>query len=161
MDNAAPTVLDTSQLPTRQIKRKTPSQRGPSDKLASVLSQRPQYLSSPFCDIPWSDDTDGDGSGSGSGSDEYTAEPIDEQEIFGENRLIYAVPLALALSLFPLPPSPTPILCRIIISLSQFRTRGLYRPVGSYPDYAGACGCSPVALAASYPTRTMAHDTSG
>ena len=84
MDNAAPTVLDTSQLPTRRNKRKAPSQKGPSDKLARVISLRPQYLSSPFCDIPWSDDTDG--------SDDYTAEPIDEQEIFGENSLIHPAP---------------------------------------------------------------------
>lgn len=97
MDNAAPTVLDTSQLPTRQNKRKTPSQKGLSDKLGTLISQRPQYLSSPFCDIPWSDDSHG----SGSGSDEYTAEPIDEQEIFGENSLVCAVSSVPFVSPFP------------------------------------------------------------
>lgn len=82
--NAAPTILNTSQLPTRQIKRKTTSQKGASGSIGDIFSQRPQYLSSPFCDIPWSDDTDG--------SDDYTAEPIDEQEIFGENSLIHPAP---------------------------------------------------------------------
>ncbi|KAI0008165.1 hypothetical protein F4779DRAFT_618927 [Xylariaceae sp. FL0662B] len=71
LDNANPTVL--SQLPTRQHK-KTTAQRGHKSKISDMVLRKPQYLSTPFCDIPWSDDSESD--------DEFTAEPIDEQEVY-------------------------------------------------------------------------------
>ncbi|RYP78312.1 hypothetical protein DL769_003190 [Monosporascus sp. CRB-8-3] len=73
-DNANPTILNTSQLPTRQRKRRTVSQKGTADKLGDLLLRNSDYPSPSFSDIPWSDDTDS--------SDEFTVEPIDEQEIF-------------------------------------------------------------------------------
>ncbi|RYO82463.1 hypothetical protein DL766_007401 [Monosporascus sp. MC13-8B] len=73
-DNANPTILNTSQLPTRQKKRRTVSQKGTADKLGDLLLRKFDYPSPPFPDITWSDDTDS--------SDEFTVEPIDEQEIF-------------------------------------------------------------------------------
>ncbi|RYP62719.1 hypothetical protein DL771_009610 [Monosporascus sp. 5C6A] len=75
-DNANPTILNTSQLPTRQRKRRTVSQKGTAEKLDDLLLRKFDYPSPPFSDTPWSDDTDS--------SDEFTVEPIDEQEIFGE-----------------------------------------------------------------------------
>lgn len=71
-DNANPTILNTSQLPTRQNKRKTIPQKVTTNEFEVI----PSYLSKPFSDNLWSDDTDA--------SDDFTAEPIDEQEIFGE-----------------------------------------------------------------------------
>ncbi|KAI1251746.1 hypothetical protein MGN70_006315 [Eutypa lata] len=69
-DNANPTILNTSQLPTRQNKRKTIPQKVTTNEFEVI----PSYLSKPFSDNLWSDDTDA--------SDDFTAEPIDEQEIF-------------------------------------------------------------------------------
>lgn len=71
-DNANPTILNTSQLPTRQNKRKTIPQKVTTNEFEVI----PSYLSKPFSDNLWSDDIDA--------SDDFTAEPIDEQEIFGE-----------------------------------------------------------------------------
>ncbi|KAJ3574961.1 hypothetical protein NPX13_g4198 [Xylaria arbuscula] len=76
-DNANPTILNVSELPTRQHKRKavaaTPGKGAESD--LDIVLRRPEYLSAPFCEVPWaSDDTDSD--------DGFTIEPIDEQEIY-------------------------------------------------------------------------------
>lgn len=77
-DNANPTILNASELPTRHNKRKaaaaTPGKGAESD--LGIVLRRPEYLSAPFCEVPWaSDDTDSD--------DGFTIEPIDEQEIYG------------------------------------------------------------------------------
>ncbi|KAI1076154.1 hypothetical protein F5B20DRAFT_594236 [Whalleya microplaca] len=73
-DNANPSILNTSQLPTRQHKKKTTAQTGYEPKISDTVLRKPQYLSTPFCDVPWLDDTQSD--------DEFTAEPIDEQEVY-------------------------------------------------------------------------------
>ncbi|KAI1657648.1 hypothetical protein F4813DRAFT_71162 [Daldinia decipiens] len=72
-DNANPTILNTSQLPTRQRKKGRRVQRNGVAKISNVM-RKPQYLSDPFYDISWSDGTESD--------DEFTAEPIDEQEVY-------------------------------------------------------------------------------
>ncbi|KAI1345356.1 FAM96B protein [Xylaria sp. FL0043] len=76
-DNANPTILNVSELPTRQNKKK-PAAAFPgkdADVELDIILRRPEYLSAPFCDVPWaSDDTDSD--------DGFTIEPIDEQEIY-------------------------------------------------------------------------------
>ncbi|KAI0106691.1 hypothetical protein F4814DRAFT_67743 [Daldinia grandis] len=72
-DNANPTILNTSQLPTRQRKKGRKVQRNGVAKISNIM-RKPQYLSDPFYDISWSDDTESD--------DEFTAEPIDEQEVY-------------------------------------------------------------------------------
>lgn len=77
-DNANPTILNVSELPTRQNKKKlaAASKGKDVDPDLDVVLRRPEYLSAPFCDLPWaSDDTDSD--------DGFTIEPIDEQEIYG------------------------------------------------------------------------------
>lgn len=74
-DNANPTILNTSQLPTRQRKKGRRVQRNAESKISSIIP-RPQYLSDIFNDVSGSDDTESDG--------EFTAEPIDEQEVYGE-----------------------------------------------------------------------------
>ncbi|KAI1465522.1 uncharacterized protein F4812DRAFT_461836 [Daldinia caldariorum] len=72
-DNANPTILNTSQLPTRQRKKGRRVQRDDAAKISKIIP-KPKYLSDPFYDISWSDDTESD--------DEFTAEPIDEQEVY-------------------------------------------------------------------------------
>ena len=80
LDNAAPTILNVSELPTRGDDRRTP-RRGPDSKFADLIFSKPSYLSRPFCgdddddSISWPD--------SGIGSDGFAAEAIDEQEIYG------------------------------------------------------------------------------
>ncbi|OTB05111.1 hypothetical protein M426DRAFT_73045 [Hypoxylon sp. CI-4A] len=72
-DNENPTILNVSQLPTRQGRRGRRVQKSAESKIKNIM-RKPQYLSDPFYDISWSDDTESD--------DEFTAEPIDEQEVY-------------------------------------------------------------------------------
>ncbi|KAI0173589.1 hypothetical protein GGR52DRAFT_543660 [Hypoxylon sp. FL1284] len=72
-DNANPTILNTSQLPTRKGRRGRKVQRDAGSRITDVM-RKPRYLSDPFYDISWSDDTESD--------DEFAAEPIDEQEVY-------------------------------------------------------------------------------
>ncbi|TQV96453.1 cytoplasmic protein required for cell viability [Cordyceps javanica] len=80
LDNANPTVLNASELPTR--KHKVVPRRGPDSKYTDVIFARPSYLSSPFCGddygaaIAWPRGAD-DGL-----FDDAVPEPIDEQEIY-------------------------------------------------------------------------------
>ncbi|KAG6052729.1 hypothetical protein E4U17_005487 [Claviceps sp. LM77 group G4] len=75
LDNANPTILNPSQLPTRH---KTVSARnGPDSKYSDIIFSKPPYISSPFSDkdLTWP--------GCDNGSDDLSApEPIDEQEIY-------------------------------------------------------------------------------
>ncbi|KAG5958661.1 hypothetical protein E4U13_004637 [Claviceps humidiphila] len=75
LDNANPTILSPSQLPTRH---KTVSARnGPDSKYSDIIFSKPPYFSSPFSDkdLTWP--------GCDNGSDDFSApEPIDEQEIY-------------------------------------------------------------------------------
>ncbi|KAI1375379.1 hypothetical protein F4677DRAFT_422653 [Hypoxylon crocopeplum] len=73
-DNANPTILNTSQLPTRQRKKGRKVQKGSTESKISDIMRKPQYLSDPFYHVAWSDDTETD--------DEFSAEPIDEQEVY-------------------------------------------------------------------------------
>lgn len=83
-DNANPTILNTSQLPTRQRKKGRRVQKGSRSGINDIM-RKPQYLSDPFYDISWSDDTESD--------DEFTAEPIDEQEVYGKVFLLFPLHL--------------------------------------------------------------------
>jgi len=75
-DNANPTILNVSELPTRQNRKKTKSAGKGTESELDIILRRPEYLTAPFYDSPWaSDDTETD--------DEFTIEPIDEQEIYG------------------------------------------------------------------------------
>ncbi|KAL6358871.1 hypothetical protein LRP88_09064 [Fusarium phalaenopsidis] len=49
LDNANPTILSASQLPTRQ--KKAEPRRGPESKYDELIFAKPSYLSSPFCDL--------------------------------------------------------------------------------------------------------------
>ncbi|TGJ80485.1 hypothetical protein E0Z10_g8279 [Xylaria hypoxylon] len=74
-DNANPTILNVSELPTRLNKKKAAATGKVAELEVDIVLRRPEYLSAPFCDLPWaSDDTDSD--------DGFTIEPIDEQEIY-------------------------------------------------------------------------------
>ncbi|KAG5990821.1 hypothetical protein E4U43_004184 [Claviceps pusilla] len=76
LDNANPTILSPSQLPTRH---KTVSARaGPDSKYSEVIFSKPPYLSDPLSDNH--DIWPGDGVIVGDGGS--APEPIDEQEIY-------------------------------------------------------------------------------
>lgn len=74
LDNANPTIINPSELPTRRQRRK---KDGSSMKLSiqDVLMAKPSYSMDPFYMSDFSD-TD---------SDDSTVEPIDEQEIYGKS----------------------------------------------------------------------------
>ncbi|QPG95258.1 hypothetical protein C2857_007914 [Epichloe festucae Fl1] len=75
LDNANPTILSASQLPTRH-KKVTP-RKGPDSKYSEIIFSKPSFFSSPLSDddATWpGGDIRGDGG--------LEPEPIDEQEIF-------------------------------------------------------------------------------
>lgn len=82
LDNANPTILSASELPTRQ-KRAAP-RKGPDSKYADIIFAKPSYLSRPLYNDAaatapsWPGADDGDYAVKDIG-----AEPIDEQEIYG------------------------------------------------------------------------------
>lgn len=75
-DNASPTILNASQLPTRQRMKKRVLQDDFDGGLLAEITRRPSYLSGSSSDVPWSDESETD--------DDFTDEPIDEQEIYGK-----------------------------------------------------------------------------
>ncbi|KAK3187209.1 hypothetical protein K4F52_004113 [Lecanicillium sp. MT-2017a] len=80
LDNANPTILSASELPTRQ-KRAAP-RKGPDSKYADIIFAKPSYLSRPLYNDAatapsWPGADDGDYAVKDIG-----AEPIDEQEIY-------------------------------------------------------------------------------
>lgn len=82
LDNANPTIISASELPTRQ-KRAAP-RKGPDSKYADIIFAKPSYLSRPLyyndAAAPlWPGADDGDGVADAGGG-----EPIDEQEIYGK-----------------------------------------------------------------------------
>ncbi|KAL7949687.1 hypothetical protein V8C42DRAFT_218788 [Trichoderma barbatum] len=90
LDNANPTILSASQLPTRQ-KRSAP-RNGPDCRYSDLIFAKPSYMSRPFLqddDIRYQHDTAAAvawsrfGAGPGAATeDDLSAEPIDEQEIY-------------------------------------------------------------------------------
>lgn len=75
MDNANPTVLNASELPTRRGKSYDAPAKQESDSIVSLM----QPTTNPAMQIY----LDGEEPLSGSDNDEEEEEPIDEQEIFG------------------------------------------------------------------------------
>lgn len=75
-DNANPTILNLSQLPTRQAQKKVlPS--GPGTKYHDLIFSKPAYLGSSDDESDWdSDDVAADSA--------FSVEPIDEQEVYGK-----------------------------------------------------------------------------
>lgn len=76
LDNANPTILSASALPTRQTKAEP--RRGPESKYDDIIFAKPSYLSGPFVGPassawPRLDDQ----------ANEFSSEAIDEQEIYG------------------------------------------------------------------------------
>ncbi|KAL2111502.1 hypothetical protein VUR80DRAFT_9922 [Thermomyces stellatus] len=73
-DNANPTVLNLSQLPKRQARKKAVL-TGPGAKYHDIIFSKPAYLSSSDDESDWgADDADADG--------DFAVEPIDEQEVY-------------------------------------------------------------------------------
>ncbi|EKJ70191.1 hypothetical protein NXS19_013987 [Fusarium pseudograminearum] len=75
LDNANPTILSASQLPTRQ--KKAEPRRGPESKYDDIIFAKPSYLSGPFngpTSAAWPQLNDQ--------HDEFSSEAIDEQEIY-------------------------------------------------------------------------------
>ncbi|KAL9947396.1 Mitotic spindle-associated MMXD complex subunit MIP18 [Verticillium nonalfalfae] len=76
VDNANPTILTAAQLPTRQSKKNL-ARKGPDNKYDGIILAKPDFLSHPFCDADdflWHDKDDA--------NEDFTQEPIDEQEIY-------------------------------------------------------------------------------
>lgn len=72
-DNANPTILSVSELPSHRAKRN----RGQAPKrktIGDILAAPPSYAMDPFYMSEFSDDSDDSG-----------VEPIDEQEIYGKS----------------------------------------------------------------------------
>jgi len=72
LDNANPTVLSISELPTHRQRRKNKEQVSKEHVIRDLLMAKPSYAMDPFYMSDFSD-TD---------SDDSTVEPIDEQEIY-------------------------------------------------------------------------------
>jgi hypothetical protein len=73
-DNANPTILSVSELPSHRAKRNR-NQAPKKQSIADVLSAPPSYAMDPFYMSEFSED-----------SDDSSIEPIDEQEIYGKSR---------------------------------------------------------------------------
>jgi hypothetical protein len=86
-DNANPTILSASELPSRRRKRTWRDGSSDGKGIRDVLMAKPSFSMDPFYLSDFSD-TD---------SDDSTIEPIDEQEIYGK--------------LFQLMTSSLPLLC--------------------------------------------------
>jgi hypothetical protein len=87
-DNANPTILSASQLPTRKAKKakqvKKTKSLGPDSKFSDIVFAKPSYLAvQPLNGHPWADACSEEHI---AGEPEFTREPIDEQEIYGERR---------------------------------------------------------------------------
>jgi len=76
LQNANPTVLTTAELPSRR--RNKTARRGPEYRFDDILSLKhvAQAWRPPKGFCPWPADDDDE-------EDEFTEEPIDEQEIYG------------------------------------------------------------------------------
>ncbi|CAG9988384.1 unnamed protein product [Clonostachys byssicola] len=77
LDNANPTILSASQLPTRQ--KKTAPRQGPDSKFGDLIFSKPSYFSQPLSvddlkAISWPK--------LNSYEDDFENDPIDEQEIY-------------------------------------------------------------------------------
>ena len=73
LDNANPTVLNASELPTHRQRRKARDESSKEHGLREVLMGKSSYMMDPFYMSDFSD----------SDSDDSNVEPIDEQEIYG------------------------------------------------------------------------------
>lgn len=82
LDNANPTILNASELPTR--KHKVVPRNGPDSKYTDIIFARPSYLSGPFCGDDYGNAITWPRAGADDGVDDSTPEPIDEQEIYGK-----------------------------------------------------------------------------
>ena len=74
LDNANPTILSVSELPRHRRSRQDRGSPYPKSGIEEVLTAKPGYVMDPFFMSDFSDTE----------SDDSTAEPIDEQEIYGE-----------------------------------------------------------------------------
>lgn len=77
LDNANPTILSASELPTRRQQRKGRDASAKVEGIRALLMAKPSDALDPFYLSDFSE-TD---------SDDSTIEPIDEQEIYGKFKL--------------------------------------------------------------------------
>lgn len=73
LDNANPTVLNVSELPSHRQRRRVKNDGVKKQGIREILLAKPSYALDPYYMSDFSD-TD---------SDDSTVEPIDEQEIYG------------------------------------------------------------------------------
>jgi hypothetical protein len=79
LDNANPTILSVSELPSNRQRRKAKNDASKKRGVQGLLMAKPSYAMDPFY-VPDFSDTD---------SDDSSIEPIDEQEIYGEHPLCF------------------------------------------------------------------------
>ncbi len=77
LDNANPTILSVSELPTHRQQRKARVDGSKKQDIQELLMAKPSYAMDPFYLSDFSDTE----------SDDSSVEPIDEQEIYGEFRI--------------------------------------------------------------------------
>ena len=101
LDNANPTILSASQLPSRQ-KRSSARRKGPESKYSDIVFSKPsflQYDSSSFSvsssedEGSWSEERSNEDELDGYQDDDFAPAAIDEQEIYGN------IPLVLTISI--------------------------------------------------------------
>ena len=131
-ENANPTILNESQLPSRQ-KRGTP-RKGPDTKYSDIIFAKPSYLSRPFQDrvtghpnlglsSPWRDLDEQD--------HDFAEEPIDEQEIYGTLHALLNLPLSPWFPFIPL--SHSLFKCQDWVSFTVQSSK-LMCPATLFPD---------------------------
>ena len=75
LDNANPTILSVSELPSHRQRRRQKTERQTKQGIREILLAKPSYAMDPYYLSDFSD-TD---------SDDSSVEPIDEQEIYGSS----------------------------------------------------------------------------
>lgn len=81
LDNANPTIISISDLPSHRQRRTLKSDDTTTHSIRELLLAKPQYSLDPYY-MSDSEDTD---------SDDTAGDPIDEQEIYGEYSCLYSI----------------------------------------------------------------------
>ena len=75
LDNANPTILNASELPSHRQRRRQKEESSSKDGIRELLMSKPSYSLDPFYMSDFSD----------SDSDDSSVEPIDVHEIYGQS----------------------------------------------------------------------------
>lgn len=92
LENANPTILSVSELPSRRQHRQRRNDEPKKQGIREMLLAKPSYSLDPYYMSDYSD-TD---------SDDSAVEPIDEREIYGESKSLDYLPFIARLDFFDL-----------------------------------------------------------